>query len=261
MLGLDVPVDIEDAHYADMGQTGLRHRYPAVLLRLLLTAAALYVWFQFDDMSEAFVAQAVADPNCTTSRLVAFSDPGHAALSTFYDWLLATGWATRLCTASSIISELVGAAIVSVSVLGTSFRPMLSMIFVYLLRSLLLAAGSTHIVGAPAHATDWPVPDDLPALFVKRGGTPFFFSARVALTTVASLELLSITVHSDYGIKSRHVQRLAAVIAVAILGLDIILSIALKQSWTFDVVVAIVFARYCTIGAHRCSPWFDAFMP
>ena len=265
ILGLDVPIDIKDTPNAHQNRAGLRHRYPAVLLRLLLTAGAIYAWFHFDDpLACLFSSEPAAALKAEPPKLGDFADAGHRALGGLRDWLLKTGWAATLCGVSSCVSEAIGVTIVAVSVLGTTFRPMLSIIFVYLLRSLLLAAGSGDIIGVPGGSGSgggWGVPDGLPSLFVKHEGAPLFFSARVALTTVASMELLSVTVHGDYGVKSRHVKRIVAVIAVAILALEVVLSVALRASWTFDVLVAIVFARYSTIGAHRMSPWFDAFMP
>ena len=69
------------------------------------------------------------------------------------------------------------------------------------------------------------------------------------------------TVYSQYGARGRVVKAAAAAVAVALVAFDVVLSISLQGSWTFDVIVALLVARYCTIAADRLAPWVDAFMP
>ena len=39
------------------------------------------------------------------------------------------------------------------------------------------------------------------------------------------------------------------------------LSLSLQLSWTFDLVLTFITARYATIAASRLAPLVDAFMP
>ena len=93
-------------------------------------------------------------------------------------------------------------------------------------------------------------------------GPHLFVSARIALCAVASLELLAITVHG-YNVKnaSPALRAAAALLAVALLAFEIIVSLALQLSWTFDLVLTLVVARYAIIVATRLAPLVDAFMP
>jgi hypothetical protein len=136
---------------------------------------------------------------------------------------------------------------------------MLAVFLVQVLQHLLRAVGATSVI-PPLAGGDWPEPHWLPRLFVVGGESPFF-SARVSTATVVAMELLSITVYSEYGVKQRWLKGSAAFVAAALVLLNAVLAIAFRQSWTFDVVIAIVVARYCTITAHRLAPWVDACMP
>ena len=39
------------------------------------------------------------------------------------------------------------------------------------------------------------------------------------------------------------------------------LSLSLQLSWTFDLVITFIIARYATMAASRLAPLVDAFMP
>ena len=94
---------------------------------------------------------------------------------------------------------------------------------------------------------------------------PVFFSLRIAITALAGLELLSITLFKDgvqfFGEVRAHHRLGAAVVAGFLLGFTVCLMLALRAVWTFDVVITLVVARLCGIFAHRDTPWFDVFMP
>ena len=149
------------------------------------------------------------------------------------------------------------------SVLGPSFRPLLSLICTFLVRLAVRLLGATRAVAlAPGSAAGlWAATPGLPSFLVWHG-PHVFLSARVGAAIVASLELLSITVHG-YHIKraSPLVCALTAVAAFALLAFQAGLSLALELSWTFDLVLTFILARYSTIAASRLAPLVDAFMP
>ena len=144
--------------------------------------------------------------------------------------------------------------------LGPTFRPMLAAFLFQVLRTLLGLAGVAAVV-PPVGAALWPVPDGLPALFERREVGALFLNARVGLATVTALELLSVAINSTYGVRRKAVQRLCALAAVGLFVLNAGIVISLRVSWTFDVLLTVVAARYCTIGADRLAPWVDTFMP
>ena len=53
----------------------------------------------------------------------------------------------------------------------------------------------------------------------------------------------------------------AACAALSLIGLTVLLVLAMRESWSFDLVLALVAVRYCSIASDRLSPWVDAFMP
>ena len=79
------------------------------------------------------------------------------------------------------------------------------------------------------------------------------------------LELLSISVYSQgeqfFGkIQAKH-KTFAALLGILLLFFQAGISIALRETWTFDVIIALVIARYCGIIADRYTPWVDVFVP
>ena len=155
-------------------------------------------------------------------------------------------------------------SLIAVSIFGVSFRPVLSVVYLLLLHTAMRVVGPRVLsVGALSSWVDGASP--LPSLFVTGGGAPVFFSLRIAITALAALELLSITLFKDgvqfFGeVRARH--RLgAAVVAGFLLGFTVCLMLALRAVWSFDVVITLVVARLCGIFAHRDTPWFDVFMP
>jgi len=198
-----------------------------------------------------------------------FVDPGHAFFEPVSRWFLA-GDQSRAKIAvgmSCDLSEIIVWTLTFSSIVGRSFRPMLSIVFLFVLRLCMRALGTSRLI--PSIAT--PVTGDslavttlLPSVFVRHnravlGSQIPFFSSSVALTMVFALEMLSITMYRK-GVSNK-IRLGAAFVGLACVLYDILLSMALRTSWTFDVVVAVIFARYCGITADRYAPWFDAFMP
>jgi len=276
-LGFDVPLDVAEtcgkkrAHLARGG----RYIYPAVLLRIALTVWAFALWFS----TEASALQggrpkqpggwlehiSSSGGGGGSSSSAAFDDPGHVMLAGLRAWLREGDGAraAAACAASALTSEVLTAAIVGVSVLGPSFRPLLAVILAFLLRLALHLLGATKAVAlAPGSAADVCAAGALRASLFTFHGPHLFLSARIALCAVASLELLAIAVHG-YTIQnaSMRLRAAAAALAAALLTFEVGVSLALELSCTFDIVLTLVVARYCTIAAARLAPLVDAFMP
>ena len=287
VLGLDVPLDLKAS--ANKKRQGGHYTYPAVLLRLIIAALAVNLWFStFYGEGGGFEVPAeggtggggfcpvVAAVKVAGKRLKLeeVADPGHAALSGVRNWLLddtgsgggggvAFPRAATACAVSAIASEVTSLALLVASVLGPSFRPLLALIITFLVRLAVLLLGAAKGVAlAPGSAAGlWVALPGLPSLLVWPG-PHMFLSAPVAAAAVASLELLGITVHGY------HIQRASPLVctstaaaAVALLAFQGGLSLALELSWTFDLVLTFIVARYATIAASRLAPLVDAFMP
>ena len=112
-------------------------------------------------------------------------------------------------------------------------------------------------------APAWALPEGMPSLFDPSAAAPvyIFFSGRVALAAVVGLELVGASLYSRDARTSKATRALLMLAGVGWAAFNVGLHLALHMCWTFDVVVALVFARYCTIIANRFSQWFDAFMP
>lgn len=259
VLGLDVPVDIQDAKAA---RQETQHGYPTVLLRILLVGFGMWLW----STTETYFEQEQSSFTTPTSTFV---DPGHAFFEPVGRWFLA-GDQSRAKFAVGVscdLSEIIVWTLTFSSIVGRSFRPMLSIVFLFVLRLCMRALGTSRLI--PSIAT--PVTGDslavttlLPSVFVRHnravlGSQIPFFSSSVALTMVFALEMLSITLYRK-GVSNK-IRLGAAFVGLACVLYDMFLSMALRTSWTFDVVVAVIFARYCGIIADRYAPWFDAFMP
>jgi hypothetical protein len=262
VLGLDVPVDVRDSKAA---RRDMRLGYPTVLLRVLLVAGGMWLWSATETYFEK--EQGAFAPPASN-----FVDPGHAFFQPVGRWLLAgdQSRAIRVVGISCDLSEIIVWALTVSSIAGRSFRPMLSIIFLFVLRLCMRALGTSRLIPSIAtHVTEgsivsMEVANVLPSVFVRHnravvGSQTPFFSSSVALTMVFALEMLSVTMYrKDLSNKIRFG---AAFVGLACVSYDILLSMTLRTSWTFDVVVTVILARYCGISADRYAPWVDAFMP
>lgn len=197
-------------------------------------------------------------------------DPGHALFAELRVWLLAGDGlrAVVACTASALLSEATVLVIAFISCAGPTFRPMLAVILVFLAKACLQAAGLECVtIPAPGAAAGWPIWEGCPSLFVVRGaGSNTFCSARVALCGVACGELLMHTVFQYNHWGQVHKATLAtrvftAVAAAIIFTMQVSLSLALQVSWTADVFIALVTARFCNMIADGLAHYVDAYLP
>jgi len=145
---------------------------------------------------------------------------------------------------------------------------MLAVILVFVCKAGLNLAGAAMVVNpAPDAAAGWPLLAGCPSLFVIRGAEAnAFFSSRLALSGVSCGELMlhAIYQYNHWGQvqkASLATRVVAAVAAVAIFCLQASLSLAMRVSWTADLIIALVFSRFCNMVAFELSPYVDAYMP
>lgn len=230
LLGFDLPLDL--AH-SRVSQKTRSHGYPTVLLRLVITALAVYLWTTAVD--DVF-------PIASSHPGTTHPDSGHQAFTPIRTWLLAGDGsrAVSACAASAVLSDLIILVAVAVSLLGPTFRPMLTVCLVLLARRILLFVGAELAVQS-APSTEWPVPDGWPTLFEC---SHRFFSARVALSNVAAMELLAHSVYQTsplrHGESASVWSRVLTAVAAAVgLLFTVGLTLALRVSWTMDVLVSL----------------------
>jgi len=128
------------------------------------------------------------------------------------------------CCLSAALSEITGITVVLVSLFGDTFRPIIAMFGTLITRLIMQSLGALRLI--PHDTTSiWKLPADWPTLFVSsrngNGTSELFFSARVAVATVAFMELLSITLYDNkyYGKRrSNFTRAMVAVLAFMLLG-------------------------------------------
>eukprot|EP00747_Dinoflagellata_sp_TGD_P121914 gnl/TRDRNA2_/TRDRNA2_173506_c2_seq1.p1 gnl/TRDRNA2_/TRDRNA2_173506_c2~~gnl/TRDRNA2_/TRDRNA2_173506_c2_seq1.p1 ORF type:complete len:238 (+),score=24.66 gnl/TRDRNA2_/TRDRNA2_173506_c2_seq1:51-764(+) len=210
------------------------------------------------------------ESNVTTDASIAASDyvdPLQQRLTPLREWLLeaqGSSKAVAACALSQALSEIIVAVTIAISVAGKSFRPMLSMMLFFSVRLATRALGAASVV-APISSAQWPLPREgewLPTIFgIRSPASHVFLSAGVGVSAIAALELLSVVVYSNYGITSKAAKIVAGALAIALVGYEVALVLAMRASWSCEIMMVLLVARYCGIVADRYSPWVDAFMP
>ena len=207
MLGFDMPMDPEDSKAAKMKT---KKSFPAVLLRLILTCSTMYLWWNVSESLDEIMMYKRPSGTLTDrdSNVVLLSginpspDIGHVYLSKVTKWLVEGDGEPRavfLCALSDLIGEIMCLVVCIISLLGVSFRPMLSGLFILAIRMLLDILGANTFIIPTDKISLWK---ETPGFigghfFVKPYESYRFFSARVAFSAVVVLELLSISVWSQ----------------------------------------------------------------
>jgi len=245
MLGMNTPDP------AMKTSPGVSRGYPTVLLRILITGGAVYVWY----LTEEYVG----DLPVRTSRTGDVYDPLH-------EWAAwgegrSPGLVMILCAISCVVSELIVTICILASIIGTTFRPFLSIIITFVIRVLIRLSGALQHMSIPESV--WQEPPHMPHLFVQHAPTShLFFSGRVALATIACCELIELSLVLANPVTKFDFKRAAVVgLGFVLLLWTIWLSLAFRASWSYDCLIAFIVARHSSTIAARCSKRVDAFMP
>eukprot|EP00467_Chlorarachnion_reptans_P011323 CAMPEP_0114525866 /NCGR_PEP_ID=MMETSP0109-20121206/22675_1 /TAXON_ID=29199 /ORGANISM="Chlorarachnion reptans, Strain CCCM449" /LENGTH=727 /DNA_ID=CAMNT_0001707521 /DNA_START=78 /DNA_END=2261 /DNA_ORIENTATION=+ len=254
ILGFDLPLDKNDKKEAQRpaGKRG----YPTVTLRLILTTLALQAYFATEAELENWLPM---NPSNSDATAGSFTDPGHLLLAPFGGFLTLSGLAPVVCCISVFLSDVSMLFILAISVLGPTFRPMMSVIVVFYLRLALRIFGASMLVPQVPESV-WVLPTWWPTLFSRHDAVAnSFFSGRVSIAAVVACELVAVTIFAKK--RTKKLRALAAVVGIAYVAFNIVTSLALKASWTFDILVALAMTRYSTIAGYRLATVVDTFMP
>lgn len=123
----------------------------------------------------------------------------------------------------------------------------------------------TRVVTYLPHTGDglWTIPDGTPYFFSLPSKYDTFFSARITISTILACECVykaNSCVHKELSMHKLYKIVLAA-LAVGLLVFNILLILSLRTSWTFDIIISMIVARYSTIIAYRYAAFIDAFSP
>eukprot|EP01090_Pellita_catalonica_P018388 TRINITY_DN5924_c0_g1_i1.p1 TRINITY_DN5924_c0_g1~~TRINITY_DN5924_c0_g1_i1.p1 ORF type:complete len:324 (-),score=25.89 TRINITY_DN5924_c0_g1_i1:39-956(-) len=241
-LGFDVPLDLK-GNRENASTRGL----PTVFLRLILVLFGIWLWFRTEAALESsLTAQGFTIVHASKVEL---KDYGHLALLGLREYILDQGYVHMLCGLSALLSEFCMLGIIVKSVLGHTFRPFLAVMAVFIIRLLM-----RFLSEVPYSITNvWALPDGWLTLFIRPETSHIFFSGRVALAMIVAIEL--------FRLAPLRGSILLKTLGVLMLLFQVVLSLALGASWSFDLIIAIITARYSTIFASKFSKFVDAFMP
>ncbi len=148
---------------------------PLWILRAALVAITLGLWF----WSQALIGRRAFPDGRIGDRLLDVTAPIHRFL------LENKRWADRLLIFSSLLIDMLGLFIIGLSLFGSSVRPFLGMLIVFVLRQVCQGLCA---LPSPENMI-WRDPG-FPSLFVTYGtATDLFFSGHTAIAVYGCLEL------------------------------------------------------------------------
>ncbi len=205
---------------------------PAPLwLRVAFVAVGLAAWFS----SQALIGKRTFPDGTIGDAVHIWTDPLH-------DYLIAHPRAgDALLIASSGVVDLVGVSLLYLSIFGTSVRPFLGLLFLFVLRQVCEGLCSL------------PAPDEMiwhktsvPTLLVTYGvSTDLFFSGHTGLAVLGAVEL------------ARTKKRPLVALGIGIALFEAASVLVLRAHYTMDVFTGAVTAILVAQMAAKIAPWCD----
>ncbi len=200
------------------------------VLRLLLIAAALGVWFG----TQALLAQRPLPTKGISDRLFSLTASANAYFAAH------PGAANSLLIVTSAMIDLLGLFLLLGSILGRTIRPFLGLLILFMLRQVCQA-----IVALPApEGMIWHNPGFPSLLVTYATAGDFFFSGHTAIAVYGAVEL---------GRVRRWLGALGATIAMFLTAVVIVL----RVHYTMDIFAGIVAALWVAAIVPRLAPPVD----
>jgi len=205
-----------------------------VILRCAAVAGALGLWFW---------TQRVVSKKAPTGNRI--HDLVHEWTEPLNDWL---GARPRAANATLIVTslfiDLFGLFLLGSAIFGSSLRPFLALILVFLMRQLCQLTFTLPVPGKMI----WRNPG-FPALLVTYGtSNDFFFSGHTACAVVGAIEIARIAPPA------------VGAVAYAIAAIEAATVIVLRAHYTIDVFAAIFAAWGAESIAQKIAPSLDAWL-
>jgi len=188
-----------------------------------------------------------------TQRLIARRGPaGSGVGDKLHDWtaglharlLARPAAANAALIASSALIDLLGVYLIGSAVFGASFRPFLSLLFLYLLRQA--CQGMVALPCPPG--TLWRHPG-FPSLLVTYGtGNDYFFSGHTAIAVLGAIEIAAAG------------PPWLGALAIAVALLEAATVLVLRAHYTMDVFTAAVTAWCAHAVGRAAAPGVDAWL-
>lgn len=199
----------------------------ALAIRLVVTAAALVVWFWTQSLIGA-----------RGLPVAGIGDGLHSATASANSYLHAhPAAANTLLIVSSAIIDLLGIFLLSKWIFGASARPFVALVIVLGLRQIMQALVA---LPAPPNAI-WHYPG-FPSLLVTYGvANDYFFSAHTAIAVLGAIEM------------ARMGRRWLTGVGVLIVVFEVATVLVLRAHYTMDVFTGLVTALYTAYLAGRIA--------
>ena len=212
---------------ASTRRPGLR----SIALRILLTAAALGIWF----WTQSLIGARPLPAGGIGDGLLAWTAPINSYLTVH------PAACNALLIVSSGIIDLLAIFLIAGWIFGSTVRPFLGLVILLGLRQLMQA-----IVALPAPPnTLWHYPG-FPSLLVTYGvGNDFFFSGHTAMAVLGATELI------------RTGKRWLSAVAVTIIVFEVTTVLVLRAHYTMDVFTGLIAALLVASFIGRLSVPLD----
>jgi PAP2 superfamily C-terminal len=203
----------------------------SIALRVVLTAAALGIWF----WTQSLIGARPLPAGGIGDGLLAWTAPINSYLTVHI------GACNALLIVSSGIIDLLAIFLIASWIFGSTVRPFLGLVILLGLRQLMQA-----IVALPAPPnTLWHYPG-FPSLLVTYGvGNDFFFSGHTAMAVLGATELIRIG------------KRWLSAIAVTIIVFEVTTVLVLRAHYTMDVFTGLIAALLVASFIDRFSVPID----
>ena len=156
-----------------------------------------------------------------------------------------------LLISSSFLIDAVSISLLLITILGTTFRPIYSMLLCFMMRRICQLL---IILPIPVGML-WKNPG-FPSIFVTYDvSNDFFFSGHTSLAVLGSIELMQFINH-----KSRfYFIFLLSLVCFSFFEIATIL--ILKAHWTMDIFTGVIVASYCSIISKKIAKYTDKYIP
>ena len=261
-LGFDVPLEVLHGSPDD---TAIQRGLATLVLRVFYVCVCVYFWSFAEHSLRAGEVHFLS-----LQDTQAHADKGHAAFSGLLAWLqrresthvlnLATA-----CRFSELISECSVLCWIVLGIFGKTVRPILSVGSLVVARYVVRMGGYVPVVASQLvlwHVPDAPQTSALTNfhLFVHPDTAHVFFNGRVALSVVTAFEIIR-RQHVSGRSRLLTMRVLMPFLGLAAVAYQICITLTTRSAYTFDVLVAVMAAKYCSVFAEKFSVFVDKVAP
>lgn len=206
----------------------------AAATRAAVVAGSLVIWF----LTQKWIAAGAVPGAGIVDRV-------HLATARWHAWFAASPRAANVAlTTSSLCIDVIGLALIGVSIFGASFAPFLAVLLVFVARQI-----SQTLCGLPSPpGMIWRDPGMPTLLVTYKVSNDFFFSGHTALAVLGATEAVRLG------------PAWLAAIAIIMACAEAVIVLILRAHWTLDVITGAIAALLASDIAHRLAPAIDGWL-